>query len=177
MQSFDKFITKLFPSMNPAKKLKCAPPDLEVEVGTEKKIYQYNSVLLASCSAYVGSIMATPMQEQRTQRLTFPEISLDVWDKMIKFLENSGEGISFEDAAEVVPFYDKYQFVDAMEFVDKALAREASSWDVVSTMKNKSFYFDPHPMDLLIKRLRLSDQYSLQKTKKSFHRLACTTLQ
>lgn len=57
-------------------KLKCAAPDLQVEIGPEKKVYTYVGVVLASkCAyAYVDSLLAHA-NERATNAA--PDISRD----------------------------------------------------------------------------------------------------
>lgn len=160
--------------MNPSKKLKCAIPDIQVEIGPEKKVYEYVSVVFAYQSSYADSILATPMQEQQSRRITFPEISPDAWDKMMEFLEIGGVGMSYQDALKVISFYDKYQFEGGIKIVDKVLADEVSKTDMLSRMKNTTRIWKggaglsgSHPMTWLVKRLKLSQTYKLEETKRA----------
>jgi hypothetical protein len=157
--------------MNHSKKLKCAAPDLQVEVGPEKKVYEYVGVVLAARCAYVDSLLATPMKEQQTRRLTFPEIYPKVWDKMMRFLEEGGSDMTFEDAVEVIPFYEKYRFEGGINIVDTFLARQVSDKDMLDRMKHfivskRNGAIAPlshHPMAWFIPRMQLSHTYNLEK--------------
>lgn len=163
--------------MNPSKKLKSTAPDLHVEVGPEKKVYEYHSVIFASFSPYIDSMLAAPMQESETRRITFPEIPLEVWDKMIKYLEEGVEDMTFEDAEQVIPMYDKYRFDSGVKRVNTFLAKEVANEDLVMRMKEtadvyinyKEYYSGgrPHPMDWFIKRLKLSKQYNLEEAREA----------
>ena len=67
------------------KVLKSAEPDLEVVVGQgdDMRTYHHHSVLLASYSDYVDTMLSVPMREQETRRITFPDITPANWDKIM----------------------------------------------------------------------------------------------
>ena len=67
------------------KVLKSAEPDLEVVVGQgdEMRTYHHHSILLASYSDYVDTMLSVPMREQETRRITFPDITPANWDKIM----------------------------------------------------------------------------------------------
>lgn len=65
---------------------------------------------------------------QEKQKLTFPDITEATWEKMLKILSPGGtfliaNNFSFSDALEVLPFYDKYEFVDGVRICDKLFSR------------------------------------------------------
>ena len=91
---------------------KFGQPDLEIVIGSEQHLVRVHSFLLASVSDYVDTLLSSPAASasQRTQ-LTFPDISADTWNKMIRFLEPRFVGEpTIKDMHEILPFYDKYQF-------------------------------------------------------------------
>jgi hypothetical protein len=165
--------------MNPAKKLKCAAPDLQVEVGEEKKVFEYHSLFLAYQSPYIDTMLAAPMKESETKRISFPEITPETWEKMMEYLEDGGRDMTFEDAEKVAPFYDKYQFEQGRSIVDKILEKEVSdaSKAIKLWMKSKfkervegtviCYGENQHRLDWIIKRLLLSEKYKLEETKEA----------
>lgn len=70
--------------------LKSSEPDLEIVVGKEKEVLHYHSVIMASYSEYIDTMLSTPMKEQDTKTLSFPDIQPREWKKMIAFLEPGG---------------------------------------------------------------------------------------
>ena len=96
---------------------KFGQPDLEIVIGSEQHLVRVHSFLLASVSDYVDTLLSSPAASasQRTQ-LTFPDISADTWNKMIRFLEPRFVGEpTIKDMLEILPFYDKYQFHSGMK--------------------------------------------------------------
>jgi hypothetical protein len=160
--------------MNPAKKLKCADPDLQVEVGPEKKVFEYHSLFLAYQSPYIDSMLAAPMRESESKRISFPEISPDVWEKMMKYLQDGRDDMTFEDAEQLIPLYDKYQFEQGLSIVDKFLAKEVCDQNTLNRMQQEAEKYiqhgswsNQHPMDWLVKRLRMGQDYALDKAKET----------
>jgi hypothetical protein len=98
-------------------------PDLAVTVGEEEHLYNYHSLILASQSLYVDTILSSPAArtEQEKGRISFPDITRETWEKMMKFLLPATNGPSTGDLVEIVPFYDKYQFLDGLAYCDKML--------------------------------------------------------
>lgn len=81
----------------------------------------YHSAIMASYSEYVDTMLASPMKESSTMRITFPDIEPDVWRKMIMFLEPGGtrsDAIQFEEYGEFLPFYDEYGFRVGLDLLD-----------------------------------------------------------
>ena len=61
------------------------PPDLEVLVGPQQRIYRYHAVILAAHSEYVDTILSSPMavRNQEKKRIGFTDIEEKKWGKMI----------------------------------------------------------------------------------------------
>ena len=100
----------------PLQTLQSCEPDLEVLVGVDRKVFRCYSVILASYSQYIDTLLATPTQEQETRTISFPDIEPGVWEKMIRFLEPGGSReMTLVDVLEVLPFYNQYDFESGMQ--------------------------------------------------------------
>jgi hypothetical protein len=49
-----------------AKQLKSYEPDLDVVVGSDQQVFRCHGLILASYSAYIDTMLSTPMKEQST---------------------------------------------------------------------------------------------------------------
>ena len=99
-------------------------PDLAVTVGEEEHLYNYHSLILASQSLYVDTILSSPAArtEQEKGRISFPDITRETWEKMMMYLLPTRKFPSTDDLVEILPFYDKYQFLDGLAYCDEMLA-------------------------------------------------------
>ena len=102
-------------------------PDLAVSIGVDEHLYHYHSLILASQSLYVDTLLSSPAArtEQEKKRISFPDITIETWEKMMKYLycpPTFGNFSSTDDLVEIIPFYDKYQFLDGMAYCDEMLA-------------------------------------------------------
>ena len=98
---------------------------MEVTVGKGEKLYRYHSFLLASQSDYVDTILPSPAarNEQLRGRISFPDITIDTWEKMLKFLSPCDARPTPEEMLEIIPFYDKYQFSYGLKYCDQLLSK------------------------------------------------------
>ena len=105
------------------RRLQCHAPNLEVTVGKSEKLYRYHSLILASQSDYVDTILSSPAarNEQERGRISFPDITVDTWEKMLKFL-SPGVAPTPEELLEIIPFYDKYQFSYGLKRCDQLIS-------------------------------------------------------
>ena len=117
------------------KLLKSAEPDLEVVVGQgdDTRTYRHYSIVLASYSDYIDTMLSVPMREQETRRITFPDITPANFDKIMMMHQINGrrELRSFankEEAPVLLPLLDKYQFIDALGAWDALLAKLFGGW-------------------------------------------------
>ena len=112
-------------SINPmSKKLKSCEPDLKIVVGEQKKIYHCHSVAMALASDYIDAMLATPMREQGSWTINFPDINPDEWDRLTKFMLPIGmtsSPISLADVLALAKWVDKYQFHHAKALFDALL--------------------------------------------------------
>jgi hypothetical protein len=113
-------------TMNPVrKKLRSSEPDLKISIGANDEAvdYWYHSSIMANHSNYIDTMLATPMQESKTLELSFPDIASSTWDSMMKFLEGpvAARLMTIEDAMEVAPVYDQYDFPQGRELCDHVL--------------------------------------------------------
>ena len=112
-------------SMHVNRRLKSfGPPDLEVVVGKDQRLYRYHSFILASYSSYIDTMLSSPMVESKTKHISFPDIEPDVWERMIEVLEPGGiRGKVFgaKDLLVLTPIFDKYQFEDGMRLCNQII--------------------------------------------------------
>lgn len=100
-------------------------PDLEVVVGKEEHVVRYHSLILASQSLYVDTLLSSPAarKEQGKRRITFPDIKRATWEKMIDFLSPNVTNPTHDELMEIIPFYDKYQFHDGLRYCDFVISK------------------------------------------------------
>lgn len=130
--------------------LKSCEPDLEIVVGSEKEVFHYHSAIMASYSDYIDTMLASPMRESSTMKISFPDISPTVWRKMMSFLEPGGtREVKIEDYGEILPFFDKYNFKIGIDLCDEIysdyfhLRKKGSiaSWSMLVPMASQSYEF------------------------------------
>jgi len=101
------------------------PPNLEVLVGPNQQPFRYHAFILASQSDYVDTLLSSPaaMNERNQMRITFPEIEVQTWEKMVGLLEPGGlrPYPKLKDLAEILPLYDKYQFKSGVKICDEMM--------------------------------------------------------
>jgi len=97
-----------------AKKLRSSEPDLKVILGSgdDQSILWYHSQALSLKSKYIDTMLAVPMKEQREHVISFPDITSETWEQMIKFIDDpiAVRQMNVQDALSVIEFYDKYEF-------------------------------------------------------------------
>jgi len=136
------------------------PPDLEVVVGPTERIYRYHSFLMASYSNYVDTMLASNMKESETKHISFPDIEPELWEKMIGWLEHAAHPplSNPEDIVQVLPLYDKYQFMDGIARCDGLLS------DYFDNIK-KSMHGYSAMKDEFIKLAAMSYNLNLSQSK------------
>eukprot|EP00956_Cyclotella_meneghiniana_P012754 scaffold18149_cov48-Cyclotella_meneghiniana.AAC.6 len=106
----------------PAKKLRFSEPDLQIVLGTDEDVstIKVHSLLLANKSRYIDTMLSTPMREQETRTVSFPDISPGIWEKMNKFLDDplAIRKMKIEDVLDVAQFYDKYEFTQGTKLCE-----------------------------------------------------------
>jgi len=117
------------------KSLKSAEPDLEVVVGRgdSMRTYHHHSVLLASYSDYIDAMLATPMREKETRRITFPDVAPADWEKVLLMHQLDGRRdlrsfLNRDEAPVLLPLLDKYQFNHVLGACDALLADLFGRW-------------------------------------------------
>jgi hypothetical protein len=107
------------------KKLRSSEPDLKISVGANDEVADYwcHSSVMATHSNYIDAMLATPMQESQTFELSFPDLAPATWEAMMRFLEGpvAARLMTIEDAMEVAPVYDQYDFPQGRELCDHVL--------------------------------------------------------
>ena len=155
----------------PRQKLRSAEPDLRVIVGQgdEKKEYLCHSVVLASHSVYIDTMLATSMKEKRERVLSFPDLDPTTWESMLKFLTDplASRAMTVEDTVELAIAYDKYEFSEGRRYCDFILAETFRRLSTPSLRSVEEFYDDDKPNDLttLIDTYVLANTAHLQETK------------
>ena len=126
------------------KKIRSSEPDLKVIIGSEEAEKEeagadgkdnteqktgvvtkwYHSPSLAAKSKYVDALLAAPMKESESRTITFPDISPDTWDLMMKFVDDplAIRSMKPKDVVQVAKFYDKYEFSGGRSLCDTILA-------------------------------------------------------
>lgn len=85
-------------------------------------VRNYHSAVMAMHSKYIDVMLASPMKEGRTNEISFPEINLETWDTMMKFLNASeARRMTVADVLIVGEFYDRYDFVQGRLLCDQVL--------------------------------------------------------
>lgn len=146
-----------------AVELKCAEPDLEVVVGTQvQEVFHYHSVILASYSEYVDTMLASPMREQSEMKITFPDIEPEVWVKLIKFLEPGGSRATDLDivVSDLLPICDRYGFRSGINLIDDIISTLLSSYNT----GNATFGFDANFMNTVAAAAVESKRFNLKRS-------------
>ena len=108
---------------------KSANTDAKDDDGAKKKhpavvTKWYHCQTLAAKSKYIDALLVAPMKESESRTITFPDISPETWDLMMKFIDDplASRSMSAEDVVEVAKFYDKYEFTSGTSLCDAILA-------------------------------------------------------
>mmetsp|Transcript_14939 Transcript_14939/g.35647 ORF Transcript_14939/g.35647 Transcript_14939/m.35647 type:complete len:377 (+) Transcript_14939:127-1257(+) len=126
-----------------SKKIRSSEPDLKVIIGSDEAEKEeagadgeddaeqkprvvtkwYHSPSLAAKSKYVDALLAAPMKESESRTITFPDISPDTWDLMMKFVDDplAIRSMKPEDVVQVAKLYDKYEFSGGRSLCDTIL--------------------------------------------------------
>jgi hypothetical protein len=143
--------------------LKCADPDLEVVVGSDmQQVFHYHSVILASYSEYVDTMLASPMREQSEKKITFPDIEPDVWVSLLKFWEPGGSRKAELEPIvnHFLPIWDRYGFRSGVGLIDDILHSVLSGHN-----DGSSFIHDMNLMNLTIEAAVLTVQFNLERSQ------------
>lgn len=112
-------------SVPEAKRLRSCEPDLLVLVGSgdETKEYRYHSPIMASHSTYIDAMLATPMKESQSLMLKFPDISPELWECVVKYLDPvHARSLSIEMAMKLAPVYNQYSFDRGLKLCNQVLS-------------------------------------------------------
>jgi hypothetical protein len=141
--------------------LKSSELDLEVVVGSDlQETFRHHSVILASYSEYIDTMLASPMREQETMRITFPDIEPAVWVRLLQFLEPGGsQNMDVADIVELLPVYEKYQFQGAVKVCDEILE------SLFRSVTENHFYLNEEAVDRFVSAAKLSFHFSLPRSK------------
>ena len=109
-----------------AKKIRSSDPDLKVVLGEgeDANFQLHHSQTLATKSKYIDAMLSTPMKESDEHKITFPDITLGTWQKMMLFLDSplAARKMTVKDALEVASIYDKYDFLEGSELCDAVMS-------------------------------------------------------
>lgn len=99
--------------------------DLKVVLGTgeDESVQWHHSQALASKSRYIDAMLSAPMKEREEQTITFPDITLATWEKLMHFLDSpvAARHMSAEDARDLALLYDKYEFLEGRKLCDEIM--------------------------------------------------------
>ena len=104
--------------------LRSSEPDLKVILGSDgEEIKWYHAPTLAHKSKYIDTMLSTPMKEAETSTITFPDISPELWDQAMEFLDSpvAARRMKISDVLKVAKFYDKYEFIEGTKLCDDVL--------------------------------------------------------
>ena len=112
-------------------------PDLQVSIGEDEQLYHYHSLILASQSLYIDTLLSSPVahKEQEKMRISFPEIQPETWEKMMKYLGPSEANPSLDDLLMIIPLYDKYQFPAPLQYCDMHISKDI-------LIRHRGYYHD-----------------------------------
>lgn len=140
-----------------SKKLRSSEPDLCLLIGDEAKEYRYHSQFMAMHSSYIDTMLANPMKESQSLQLSFPDLTPELWELMVKFLDPTAvRSLSIEDAMKLAPAYDKYSFESGIKICDQVLSEMFH--------QDRDKYRDVKPsrdLDVLIDAFVLADDANL----------------
>jgi len=123
--------------------LRSAEADLKVVVGKDlggdtqnenMKVYWHFSQTLAAQSGYVDTLLSTSIGTNidSNSSMDHKEIFIDYvlpeqWDRMMRFITNplALKSITIDDAMELAPIYDKYEFLLGLQICDEVLSEKA----------------------------------------------------
>jgi hypothetical protein len=132
--------------------------DLKVVLGTgeDESIQWHHSQALASKSRYIDAMLSAPMKEREEQTITFPDINLATWEKLMHFLDSpvAARHMSAKDARDLALLYDKYEFLEGRKLCDEIMVDYFKNIG----MKEKKFKLD---LDFVIDLVNVSHQASL----------------
>lgn len=147
------------------KKLRSCEPDLLVIVGGSGENmmeYRYHSQVMASHSMYIDTMLANPMKERQSLTINFPDLTPDLWECMVKYLDPSESlTLSIATAIKLAPTYDKYSFESGLKVCDHVLSGMFE--------KNREKWRDKkplHDLDTLIDAFFVAHEAHLSKTIK-----------
>ena len=150
------------------KRLRSCEPDLKVILGSGEgeSIQWYHTPTLASKSKYIDTMLAVPMKESTDSVISFPDITPDIWAKMLKFLDNpiAVREMTAKDAVEIVAFYDKYEFVEGVKLCSYVMMDYLSD-DSLDKME-KSFSLDNDNIDLIVNSVVTAHKANLEDVYK-----------
>lgn len=122
----------------PEKSLKSSEPDLTVIVGSKgnEKQFMYHSIIMASHSVYVDTLLSSSMKESKEKVIHFDDIEPDQWVKVIAYVQDpivAQDLMDFDEAIAFTPFYDKYDFRIGLDLcssvVGNSIEEKSVDWD------------------------------------------------
>ncbi|KAL7450942.1 hypothetical protein ACHAWC_002793 [Mediolabrus comicus] len=102
-------------------------------------------------------MLSAPMKEREEQTITFPDINLATWEKLMHFLDSpvAARDMSAKDARDLAVLYDKYEFLEGRKLCDAILVDYFKNIG----MKEKKLKLD---LDLTIDLVNVSHQANLK---------------
>eukprot|EP00977_Amphora_coffeiformis_P003953 scaffold793_cov161-Amphora_coffeaeformis.AAC.5 len=134
--------------------------DEDDENDTTVKEYLFHSVVLATYSTYIDTMLAVPMKESTERVIRFPDLKPSTWEAMMKFLHPvQSRKMTMKDTKDLAPYYDKYDFTfgrDCCDDVVQEIFDKARQQVVDGKM--------PDDLNALIAVYELADTAHLPKT-------------
>lgn len=149
-----------------AKKLRSTEEDLCIKVGCGDSVkeYHYVSQAMALQSDVIDTMLATPMKEGISREISFPDITPEMWDEMMRYLQPAdARTLTVETAMTLLPLYDKYSFQGGIKCCDYVLAEVFEKNLVLCSAKENP----NRELDTLIDMLMIAREHKLAKTVKS----------
>jgi len=140
--------------------------DFKSNVNSSKQIEIEISMygpILAKLSTFIDAMLAAGMKEQKTRRIVLDDVTPQVFDAGLKFLEDPMAARSMKgcDVKQVVKFYDKYGFEGGLSLCDKVLYQELeqktdASWDPASKT------YPAFDLEGIVDAIGIAEQYQLK---------------
>ena len=104
--------------------MKAFDADLKITVGAdngEAKTFWHYSVVMASYSNYIDTMLASSMIESESRAISFPDIESKLWLKLVNSLGVPGSKMTAQDALLLTEFCDKYEFQSGLELCSRTM--------------------------------------------------------
>lgn len=161
--------------------LRSMKADLKVIVGKEgehREVFWHLRHVLAFQSGYVDALLSTPLPtnddsnpDDEYTEIVFSDITPSKWKAMMRYLDDP-YSMTVEDAYELLPLYDQYDFKTGFKICDGAILQYARFFDYKSValedgerLRNgERKKFVPSQVDKCVQIIVMSHEMNLKKT-------------